>query len=138
MNSNNSTHMIVRVTCDEKVIKNRSFAQSVIITTEEFSNYMLENSNGIDMYEKNMDWIYDKIPENLEGKLCYKDLTWDFMGGPLGSISLVAAVSEKVKIIFEELGVSKDEYVFKPVKIKGYDITYYLLFVKYIPMFSPH
>lgn len=46
---------------------------------------------------------------------------------------MVAAVSQKVKDIFEELGVSKDEYIMKPVKLVDSDRTYYLLFCMTIP-----
>lgn len=45
---------------------------------------------------------------------------------------MVAAISEKVVKIFEELGVSKDEYVIKPIRIANTEKQYYLLFVKTI------
>ena len=106
------------------------------ILTEEFNSYMDANNADIFSHMANLEWLYDKIPENLEGKLRYKDHTWDFMAASYNRIGMIAAVSEKVKNIFESLKISDSDYTLKPIKVKGTDLTYYLLFVKHIPEYK--
>lgn len=45
---------------------------------------------------------------------------------------MIAAVSQKVKIILEDLNVSQDEYVLNPISVEGSDRHIYLLFIKTI------
>ena len=125
------SHKIVDVTWDGKVLKRRGYPQTVYIRTKEYWDYNEMYNHNENMNLQNRSWVYDKIPDNLEGELLYKDITWDFMYASF-SEGLIAAVREKVVKIFEEIGISKDEYVFKPIKIKGVDLTYYLLFIKKI------
>lgn len=128
----NTEYQQIKVSSDEKLLKRRAAPQTVRILNKEFDEYMKMYNTSVQMNIENSDWLYDRIPENLEGKLEYKDLTWDFMLAAYYRLGMIAAVSEKVKNILEELNVSKEEYTLKPIKIKGYDITYYLMFVSLI------
>lgn len=128
----NTEYRQIDVSWDEKLLKRRAAPQTVRILNKEFDEYMEMYNNSVQMNIENSDWLYDRIPENLEGKLDYKDLTWDYMKAAFVRFGMIAAVSEKVKNILEELNVSKDEYVLKPIKIKNFDLTYYLMFVKYL------
>lgn len=128
----NTEYRQIDVSWDEKLLKRRAAPQTVRILNKEFDEYMEMYNNSVQMNIENSDWLYDRIPENLEGKLDYKDLTWDYMKAAYVQFGMIAAVSEKVKNILEELNVSKEEYTLKPIKIKDYDLTYYLMFVPFI------
>lgn len=124
----------VKVSWDEALLKRRTGPQSIKITTKSFDEYMEQYTYGNwNNYYRDIDFLYDRIPENLEGTFDYKDVTWDYMDAYFYRFSMIAAVSEKVKNILEDLNVSKDEYVLKPIKVKGYEGPYYLFFVKVLP-----
>lgn len=128
----NKEYYSVGVSWDEKLLKNRPVPQEVKILTKEFDEYMREYNSDTFMHIKNLDWLYDKIPSGLEGKLRYKDSTWDYMHAVYFRFGMIAAVSERVKKVLEETDVSKDEYVLKPITIQGCEGPYYLMFISTI------
>ena len=99
----NTEYQQIKVSSDEKLLKRRAAPQTVRILNKEFDEYMEMYNTSVQMNIENSDWLYDRIPENLEGKLEYKDLTWDFMFAAYYRLGMIAAVSEKVKNILEEL-----------------------------------
>lgn len=128
----NNVYHTVGVSWDEKILKRRSMPQGIKITTQSFDDYMKRYDNW-ENYFRDISFLYDHIPNNIEGTFRYKDDTWDFMYAYFFRFSMIAAVSEKVKNILEELKVSKEEYVLKPIKVKECEGPYYLMFVKIIP-----
>lgn len=81
------------------------------------------------MYFAHKDTIYENLPDNLTGTLERKKKCIDYMDYYPKFLSLNAVVSERIKRIFEELNVGKNEYILKPITIKNADEPYYLLFV---------
>ena len=106
---------------------------TISIESKDFLRYILEKNKTISMYFKNRKNLYDEMPDNLCGKLIKRKNAIDFMDFTPSCLSLVAVVSYKVKRVFENLNVSKDEYVFKKISIKGYVQEFYLLFLPIIP-----
>ena len=127
-------HEIVMVSYDEEILKGKAVAQRLVIKTPEYYEFMDKYCKTRADNIRNNPWLYQNIPGNLEGELRYKDKRWDYMDiNDFRRCGLVAAVSEKVKKIFEDLNISKDEYVMKPILDKRYGIQYYLLFLYVIP-----
>ena len=129
----NTKFFSVDVSWDEKILKKRSHPQSVKILTSEFDEYIDKYDHDWDLYFSHIEDFFDNMPQLLEGKFDYKDGTWDYMVAYFRRRGMIAAVSEKVKNILEELHVQKNEYVLKPINIQGYDGPYYLMFVPFIP-----
>ena len=129
----NQYYEIVQVTYDDEILKRKAMAQKLVIKTPEYFEFMNKFCKTRADNIHNNPWLYQNIPDNLEGELQYKDNRWDYMDTEFFRYGLVAAVSEKVKKIFEDLNISKDEYVMKPILDRRYGIQYYLLFVYIIP-----
>ena len=125
---------IVDVTFDEEILKRKSMPQQLKIKTPEYFEFMDKYCKTRADNIRNNPWLYQNIPDNLEGELKYKDKKWDYMDAEFFRYGLLAAVSEKVKDIFEDLNISKDEYVMKPILDRRYGIQYYLLFAYVIPI----
>lgn len=123
----------IRVTWDEKLLKRRGSPQSVSITTKDFFSKYYPRLYDWDWenYFSGRDDFYKRIPSPLTGKLWYKGPI-DFMEACYIRGGMVACVSEKVKKIFEELGVNKNEYILHPISIQKEDGTFYILFVPFL------
>ena len=128
----NLEYQAVWVSWDQKLLGRRSGPQTVKILTQAFDEYMRENNSDTFMHIRNLDWLYDRIPLPLKGKFIYKDDSWDYMDAIYSRFGMIAAVSERVKRILEDLNVSQDEYVLKPISVEGSDRQIYLLFIKKI------
>ena len=129
----NTKFFSVDVSWDEKILKKRSHPQSVKILTSEFDEYIDKYDHDWDLYFSHIGDLFKNIPTELVGKFDYKDDTWDYMTVYYRRRGMIAVVSEKVKNILEELHVSETEYVLKSIKIQGYDKSYFLMFVPFIP-----
>ena len=128
----NIEYQAIEVSWDQKLLGRRSGPQTVKILTQAFDEYMRENNSDTFMHIRNLDWLYDRIPLPLIGRFLYKDDSWDYMSAIYFRFGMIAAVSQKVKIILEDLNVSQDEYVLKPISVEGSDRQIYLLFIKTI------
>ena len=120
-------------TLEKRIRGNHEMPHTISIESKNFLRYVLEKNKTISMYFENRKNLYDEMPDNLRGKLIKRDDVIDFMDFTPSCLSLVAVVSYKMKQIFEHLNVSKDEYVFKKISIKGYAEEFYLLFIPIIP-----
>ena len=123
----------ITTTIDPKVIGRSSMPYTIKITTKGFGKYAMENCHGMLMYFEHKDTIYEHLPDNLTGILERKKKCIDYMDYYPKFLSLNAVVSERIKRIFEELNVGKNEYILKPITIKNADEPYYLLFIPIIP-----
>ena len=119
-------------TIDPKVIGGSSMPYTIKITTKGFGKYAMENCRGMLMYFAHKDTIYKNLPDNLTGTLERKKKCIDYMDYYPKFLSLNAVISGRIKRIFEELNVGKNEYILKPITIKNADEPYYLLFVPII------
>lgn len=126
-------HYQIDFTLDERIVGNYDSIHTISIESKDFLSYILEKNRTISMYFENKPTLYDEMPDNLCGKLIKRKKVIDFMDFTPSCHSLVAVVSYKVKQIFERLKVSKNEYVFKKISIKGHPEEFYLLFVPIIP-----
>ena len=102
---------------------------TISIESESFLRYITDKNKTISMYFENRENLYEDMPDNLFGKLLTRKSVIDFMDFTPSCLSLIAVVSNKLKRIFEQLNVSKNEYVFKRISIKGYTEDHYLLFI---------
>ena len=123
-------HRAFTVSWDQSLLRNRTAPQGIKILTKEWDDFMLEHTRTDRLYQENQDWIFDNIPDNIEGKLDFQDDSWDFMCAYYHRSGLIAAVSGKFKTILEEMNVSKEEYVLIPIRVKGAEEPYYLLFIR--------
>lgn len=126
-------HYQIDFTLDESIVGNHESIHTVSIESKDFLSYILEKNRTISMYFENKPTLYDEMPDNLCGKLIKRKNVIDFMDFTPSCHSLVAVVSYKIKQIFERLKVSKNEYVFKKISIKGHPEEFYLLFIPIIP-----
>lgn len=120
-------------TLDEKTRGRYETPHTINIESENFLRYITDKNKTISMYFENRYKLYEDMPDNLFGKLLTRKSVIDFMDFTPSCLSLVAVVSYKIKQIFDHLNVSKDEYVFKKISIKGYAEEFYLLFIPIIP-----
>lgn len=125
-------HRGFSVSWDSSLLGRRAAAQGVKILSKEWDEHMSKYASTDLLYQENQSWIFDNIPNNIEGTLDYKDDSWDFMNAYYYRSGMVAAVSMKVKEILEEINVSKEEYTLIPIHIKDSNIQYYLMFIKSI------
>lgn len=100
---------------------------TISIESKNFLKYISDKAKTISVYFENQRNFYDDMPDNLLGKLLKRSNVIDFMDFTPSCLSLVAVVSNNIKRIFEQLKISKDEYVFKRIFIEGYTEDFYLL-----------
>lgn len=105
---------------------------TISIESKNFLKYISDKAKTISVYFENQKTFYDDMPDNLLGKLLKRSNVIDFMDFTPSCLSLVAVVSNNIKRIFEQLKISKDEYVFKRIFIEGHE-DFYLLFIPMIP-----
>lgn len=122
-------HRAFEVSWDKSLLRNRAMSQGIKIQTKEWDDFILKYTRTDRLYQENQDWIFNNIPDNIEGQLDYNDDSWDFIQAYYIRSGLVAAVSGRIKTILEESSVSKDEYVLIPIRIKETEEPYYLLFI---------
>ena len=95
----NLEYQAIEVSWDQKLLGRRSGPQRVKILTQAFDEYMRENNSDTFMHIRNLDWLYDRIPLPLIGRFQYKDDSWDYMRAIYFRFGMIAAVSQKVKIL---------------------------------------
>lgn len=118
----------------DKTIRGRyEMPHTISIESKDFLKYISEKNRTVSMYFENRNNLYEDMPDNLSGKLLERNGVIDFMDFTPSCLSLIAVVSNNMKRIFEQLKISKGEYVFKSISIKGYAEKFYLLFVPIIP-----
>ena len=117
---------------DKTILGKYDMPHTIRIESKNFLNYISERNRNIKMYFENKNTLYEKMPDNLQGKLLKRKNVIDFMDFSPFCLSLLAVVSNKMKQILEKLNVSKDEYVLKRISIKGFYEDFYLLFVPII------
>lgn len=120
-------------TLEKSIRRSYEMPHTISIESKDFLRYVIEKNKTISMYFENRKNLYDEMPDNLCGRLIKRKDVIDFMDFTPSCLSLVAVVSKKMKQIFEHLNVSKNEYVFKKIFIKGYIEEFYLLFIPIIP-----
>lgn len=118
---------------DEKIRGRYEMPHTICIESENFLKYISDKNRTISMYFENKSNLYQDMPDNLVGKLLKRKNIIDFMDFTPSCLSLIAVVSDKIKNIFEKLNISKTEYIFKKIFIKGYTDNFYLLFLPIIP-----
>lgn len=123
----------ISYTLDEKTRGRYEMPHTINIESENFLRYITDKNKTISMYFENRENLYEDMPDNLSGELLTRKSVIDFMDFTPSCLSLIAVVSNKLKRIFEQLNVSKNEYVFKRISIKGYTEDHYLLFIPIIP-----
>lgn len=123
----------ISYTLDEKTRGRYEMPHTISIESQSFLRYIADKNKTISMYFENRENLYEDMPDNLFGKLLTRKSVIDFMDFTPSCLSLIAVVSNKLKRIFEQLNVSKNEYVFKRISIKGYTENHYLLFIPIIP-----
>lgn len=125
-------HRGFSVSWDSSLLGRRAASQGVKILSKEWDELMSKYASTDLLYQENQSWIFDNIPNNIEGTLDYKDDSWDFMNAYYHRSGMVAAVSMKVKEILEDMNISKEEYTLIPIRIKDSNTQYYLMFIKSI------
>lgn len=125
-------HRGFSVSWDSSLLGRRAASQGVKILSKEWDEHMSKYASTDLLYQENQSWIFDNIPNNIEGALDYKDDSWDFMNAYYYRSGMVAAVSMKVKEILEDMNISKEEYTLIPIRIKDSNTQYYLMFIKSI------
>lgn len=107
-------------TLDKKIRGRYEMPHTISIESKNFLKYISDKAKTISVYFENQRNFYDDMPDNLLGKLLKRSNVIDFMDFTPSCLSLVAVVSNNIKRIFEQLKISKDEYVFKRIFIEGY------------------
>ena len=125
-------HRGFSVSWDSSLLGRRAASQGVKILSKEWDEHMSKYASTDLLYQENQSWIFDNIPNNIEGTLDYKDDSWDFMSAYYYRSGMVAAVSMKVKEILEDMNISKEEYTLIPIRIKDSNTQHYLMFIKSI------
>lgn len=125
-------HRGFSVSWDSSLLGRRAAPQQVKILSKKWDEHMSKYASSDVLYQENQNWIFDDIPDDIEGVMDYKDDSWDFMTAYYIRSGMVAAVSMKVKAILEAMNVSKEEYVLVPIPIQDSDTQHYLLFIKSI------
>lgn len=120
-------------TLDKKIRDRYEMPHTISIESKNFLKYISDKAKTISVYFENQRNFYDEMPDNLWGKLLKRSNVIDFMDFTPSCLSLVAVVSNNIKRIFEQLKISKDEYVFKRIFIEGHTEDFYLLFIPMIP-----
>ena len=117
---------------DPKVIGRRGSCLSVRITSKDYLEYTDRIEQDLyKYYYGNQKNVYDNMPDNLTGELRYKKYT-DYMRVYPYFKGLEGVVSERIKHVFERLDIPQDEYILKPISVRGTDMPYYLLFIPLI------
>ena len=133
-----NTYFCVEESMDEHLLKNRSHPQWVHILNKEYCKYMIErDANFLIEYAKSLSSIqkqlFSHFDYDFKGKMDYKGAqdymdVWPKFKGCFG------VINEKIKHIFEELNISKEEYILHPISIEGVEDNYYLMFIFQIPI----
>ena len=119
-------------TLDPKIRGRYEMPHTVEITSKEFRAYKISHAMNMRMFLENEATFYKDMPKDLTGKLLKRKSCIDFMTNSPFCLTLIAVVSEKVKRIFDNLGVSEAECIFKKITIKKEEGNYYLMFVPFI------
>lgn len=117
-------------TTDKKIIGNGN-AFLCEILNKEFKEFKELNNRNLLMHFQNFKIAddFNKIPNNLIGKIAKRKLKPDFYNVSPFFFGLDFIVSEKVKLIFEKLEVSNEEFFFREINIKNSSIILYLLLI---------
>ena len=126
----NKTYHQITYTLDSKVIRNSNNPHTVEIKDNRVLSHI--ESLNINNYFLRKEQLYSCFPNNVEGKLLGRKRCIDFMQVSPFILTCQFVISEKVKSVLTDLGVNKNEYVLKPIKIHGFVDTFYLFFVPLI------
>ena len=134
----NIDYHIIDVSWENKYLRGRTYPQSVRITTSGFLERLKEKlyeerDDSLYHYYQSIPSILNEFPDQLQGELDYKQ-PLDFMGVYYTRPGMVACVSNRVKAIFDNIGVKSNEYILKPISIKNQPVLYYVLFIPIIPL----
>ena len=122
----------IELSWENKYLKNRSYPQSVRITTPGF----LENiqrllydydDNDVRPYFQRLHSFLKQDDKRLTGVMDYKN-PLDWMGVYYTRWGMVSCINEKVKSILEK-NCADSDYLLKPISVKGVEDPYYVLFV---------
>ncbi|WP_302568326.1 hypothetical protein [Culturomica massiliensis] len=126
----NKTYHQITYTLDSKVIRNSNNPHTVEIKDKRVLSHI--ESLNISNYFLRKKQLYSCFPNDVEGKLLRRKKCIDIMQVSPFILTCQFVVSEKVKSVLIDLGVKKNEYVLKPIKIYGFADTFYLFFVPLI------
>ncbi|WP_348674188.1 hypothetical protein [Duncaniella dubosii] len=123
----------LKASWDPKVIGRSETCHTVGITSKDYLEYTDQIDQDLDkfFYGKQKS-VYDNMPGNLTGVLHNKRKFTDFMSIVPYFKGLEAIVSERIKEVFECLCIPENEYILKPISLRGTDMPYYLLFIPII------
>ena len=116
-------------TLDKSVRGRFEMPHTISIESSCFQKYISDKNRTITMYFENRENLYEDMPDNLIGNLLKRKNVVDFMDFMPSCISLIAVVSNKIKRIFEQLDVLRNEYILKRISITGFSEDFYLLFI---------
>lgn len=135
-----SRYQIIEVSWEEELLRRRTHPQSVKVTTPGFLDFLKKKyyeyydaGRYLDYYS-DLHMLLSSFDDPLSGELDYKGPI-DYMLAYYYRRGMIACVSERFKTILDDKGVDKEEYILKPINIKGLSDCYYLFFV---PMISRH
>ncbi len=129
---NRMIYPIIELSWEKKYLKNRSFPQSVKITTPGFLETIKKllydyDDTGVSPYFQRLRSFLEREDRLLTGVMDYKT-PLDWMGVYYFSWGMVSCINEKVKTILEN-NAAETEFLLKQISIKGVDEPYYVLFV---------
>lgn len=128
----------VRESWDKRLIKNHVHPQWVHILNKEYCDLMMEqnrifsveSAKALSSIQKD---LFSHFDFDFKGKMDYKEAqdymdVWPKFRGCFG------VINEKIKTIFEDLNISKGEYILHPIDIEGVEDNYYLMFIFQVPI----
>lgn len=125
-----SKYYQIRASIDSKIIGRSELPITVEIKNKVFSEQSRKYTLDVNKYFEEQLNVYDNFPKELSGKMYQrKKKPIDIMSVMPFYMSLKYAISEKVKIILEELKINKSEYHLEEFEIEDSDEKFYFLFI---------
>ncbi|MBQ2550174.1 MAG: hypothetical protein II560_03085, partial [Bacteroidales bacterium] len=92
--------------------------------------FSVESAKALSSIQKD---LFSHFDFDFKGKMDYKGAqdymdVWPKFRGCFG------VINEKIKTIFEDLNISKGEYILHPIDIEGVEDNYYLMFIFQVPI----
>lgn len=133
-----NSYYVADESMDPRLLRNRAHPQLVHILNKEYcdlmiernGNFSIESSKALSSIQKD---LFSHFDFDFKGKMDYKGAqdymdVWPKFRGCFG------VINERIKTIFEELNISKEEYILHPIDIEGCCEMYYIMFVYQIPI----
>lgn len=135
-NSNKSTnyHTMKYHIIDQKNIGRGALPHMIAPCDKVVQETLGRMAGNRDKYFEHKDKLMDLIPEALPCKLVNRKTPVDYMGLSKPIVSLQAIVSQKIKNIFDNLGIRPEECSFRKISLKGFENdSFYFLIIPRIP-----